>query len=455
MSKQTMNMSCSGVVTVGQSSGKMFTSTPKFKKAEASQKKNESQNEVKKESGKRKLSFRKSLLNKLGRKSSPEKMEFERSSPEKMEPIKFEGSLLEAKSGIKKSHLKVHLNTTPKTPIKKFRKNSYKMKTPATTNKILQRIKRSNKKNKASSFIVSKNVKNKSSSFSVKSPKRKSRNSSRIMQQKAKDKSFKREPKPLNKFTNKLNKVARRNSILTVFSPVIRDLKNHEDKTSNKVVTEDNKNEESEHLKIELQQMIEKVKELETEKEAWTKKETEFVLENEALKLVIEELNNRNVANGGDIPDVMIPELKETNVDSTIEEINEAEIKISYVDEADTAVISGSMITNRSDKLDEKSFITCSEQDNSQYFEFDDNLSVENDKSFKLEILNDSIGSLKQNRNTENYNEVIEMENFGNDTTENLSVNEWREKAEKLEEELKFMTYIIDSYNIVKIDGIV
>merc|ERR1711977_331912 len=116
-------------------------------------------------------------------------------------------------------------------------------------------------------------------------------------QQKAKDKSFKREPKPLNKLTNKLNKVARRNSILTVFSPVIRDLKNHEDKTSNKVVTEDNKKEELELLKIELQQMIEKVKELETEKEAWTKKETELVLENEGLKLVIEELNNRNVAN--------------------------------------------------------------------------------------------------------------------------------------------------------------
>merc|ERR1711971_865865 len=121
---KTMNMSCSGVVTVGQSSGKMFTSTPKFKKAEASQKKNESQNEVKKDSGKRKLSFRKSLLNKLGRKSSPEKMEFERSSPEKMEPIKFEGSLLEAKSGIKKSHLKSQTNTSVVEPPKMGRKSA-------------------------------------------------------------------------------------------------------------------------------------------------------------------------------------------------------------------------------------------------------------------------------------------------------------------------------------------
>merc|ERR1711971_450422 len=127
-----------------------------------------------------------------------------KSATERMPPIKFE-----AKSGIKRSHMKSQLNITPWAPNNKFWKNPYRIRTPGSTKKVESRIMRAGKINKTCSFLGSKDVKNKSRSFSINSPK---------------NKSFKKEGKPMNKFTNKLDKVTRRNSLFPAFRPAIKDV---------------------------------------------------------------------------------------------------------------------------------------------------------------------------------------------------------------------------------------
>merc|ERR1711971_1089158 len=361
-----------------------------------------------------------------------------KSATERMPPIKFE-----AKSGIKRSHMKSQLNITPWAPNNKFWKNPYRIRTPGSTNKVESRIKRARKINKTCSFLGSKDVKNKSRSFSINSPK---------------NKSFKKEGKPMNKFTNKLDKVTRRNSLFPAFRPAIKDVG-----TSKEIFTEDKKKRDFDQIMNDLQKMEKRVKELEMEKEAWTKKEKELYEENDKLKHVIEELSHRNMENEKngtkEALDMTIPQLNEIKVKSIVQKndtisfiMKEADISISPVG---TEIISGSMTANSTEKFEQKPFISCFDQNKSktQYLDFDNNLSLENYASFQLEILSDTIGSITCNTTIENHNISKEEDKTENRSHSNkvkhFSADEWKEKAEKMEKELNFMMYIINSYNII------
>jgi len=227
----------------------------------------------------------------------------------------------------------------------------------------------------------------------------------------------KKKSKSLKRMTNKICHIS---AAVNLFTKKIK-----KENRTNKINDEENLKEECHKLKNELQQISLKIKEFEGEKEDWIIKETELVNEKEKLanelQLIIKRAKQMEEDRNGWIK-------KEAEL------VNENE---KLKNELNTNI--------KKDKEMEA-------ENNNQY----------NNTVLKLPEIKSDIGQLDDIRTKDqNTNEIFGEENGSeqeiNALLDNgcLESSQWKEKAEKLEKEMDFLAYIIDSYNIIKIDGIV